>query len=41
MNEEDAVRIVQRLKDSQGNETGGLILNAEEKAVLERLMSKL
>jgi integrase/recombinase XerD len=41
MNEEDAVKIVQRLKDSQGNETGGLILNAEEKAVLERLMSKL
>jgi integrase/recombinase XerD len=41
MNEEDAVKIVQRLKDSQNTEAGGPVLNAEEKALLERLLGRL
>lgn len=41
MTEEDAVKIVQKLKASQGNEQNKLLITAEEKAVLENLMKKL
>jgi integrase/recombinase XerD len=40
MNEEDAVKIVQRLKDYQGSENGASPLTAEEKAVIERLIGR-
>lgn len=40
MSEEDAVKIVQKLKTSQVN-SNGLILSDDERAVLERIMGKL
>jgi integrase/recombinase XerD len=40
MNEEDAVKIVQRLKDYQSSESGDSPLTAEEKAVIERLIGR-
>ncbi len=41
MSDEDAVKIVQKLKDVQNSEKGGLILTEEEKATLERVMRRM
>jgi integrase len=41
MNNEEAVKIVQKLKDAQNNGTGGLTLTDEERVVFERVMRRL
>lgn len=41
MSDEDAVKIVQKLKDSHHNEKGRASITTEEKAVLERLIGRM